>query len=486
MEDDKEVFCDNVESRSVLNSSNNSISEQNVGEQFNMDVTTNEDSIRPKKRDRVEDEGWRLVQSKEKKAKENCIEIYISSKEKLPRQFALARLFKEKGIEDITKVKYLNNYRVRIDCKNELSATKLQTCKDFIDMDWRFSRPDFKSYSYGVIKDVDLDLTDEELKSCLTCPETFELVSLKRLQRRNSNDSPEDLWVMSEAVRLCFKGDMLPAYVYADGLRIKVEPFVFPVSQCSRCWKFGHTARVCPSKKILCPKCGSNHPNCDTQNFKCLNCDGPHMALSKTCPAFLKEKNLKNLMAEFNCTYRKALLLYVAPSPRRDEREPIRLTPTAGVFSEYQSNFTHKGVVFPEHQTNLTERSSSPLYAEVVKTEAVVHNPRNHKDQQSTKKHEKTRVTKDDEWANWLPIETEEVKESNNNPEESRKREVHFNELLARLKNIVFLKRCTVGEKIQMAIQCCVEWLILVVVDNVSDWKMMKKLFDFFNGQPQN
>lgn len=472
MADDMEL-CDNVEARSDLNSSNNSITEQDVGKQFDMDGTTNEDSIRKLKRVREDVEaGWTLVENKGKKIKEDCVEIYISSKEKLPRQFALARLFKEKGIKDITKVKYLNNYRVRIDCQNELSAIKLQTCKDLLDMDWRFSRPDFKSYSYGVIKDVDLELTDEQLKNCITCPDNFELVSLKRLQRRNINDSSKDLWVTSEAVRLCFKGDMLPAYVYTDGLRIKVEPFVFPVSQCSRCWKFGHTARVCPSKKELCPKCGNNHSNCDTQNFKCLNCDGPHMALSKTCPAFLKEKNLKNLMAEFNCTYRKALLLYVAPSPHRDEREPIRVVPTP--------------VVFSEHEINLTERSSSPLYAEVVKTEAVIHNPRTQKDQQRTKSHEKTRVAKDDDWANWLPTETEEARESNNDREEPKKREVHFDELLARLKNIIFLKRCTVGEKIQRAIKCCVEWLILVVVDNVSDWKMMKKLLDLFNGQPQN
>ncbi|KAF9424281.1 hypothetical protein HW555_000674 [Spodoptera exigua] len=477
----KELFNDNFESRSASISSNKSVAEQDIEEQFNMDVITNEEMIRPKKRDREEEEeGW--VQSKGKKTKENCIEIYISSKEKLPRQFALARLFKEKDITDIIKVKYLNNYRVRIDCKNELSATKLQTCKDFMDMDWRFSRPDFKSYSYGVIKDVDLDLSDEQLMSCITCPENFELVSLKRLQRRSNNDSPEGLWVTSEAVRLCFKGDMLPGYIYADSLRIKVEPFVFPVSQCSRCWKFGHTVRVCPSKKTLCPKCGSNHANCDTQHFKCLNCEGPHMALSKTCPAFVKEKNLKILMAEFNCTYRKALQLYVAPSPRRDEKEFNKSSPTDGVFPKLKTKLTPTCVT-SDDQASFVKSPSSPLYAEVVKTEATIHKARTHIDQQRTKKHEKTRVDKGDDWANWLPTETGETKELEHDPEDSKKKEVNFDELLTRLKNILFLKRCTVGEKIRMAIQCCLEWLILVVVDNVSDWNIVKKLFELFNGQ---
>ncbi|KAJ8703854.1 hypothetical protein PYW07_013148 [Mythimna separata] len=481
MEDDKELFSEYVESRSVLSSCNNSIilAEQDVVEAFNMELTTKEEAIKVLKRGREEDEtGWKLVQNKDsrKKFKESSIEIYISSKEKLPRQFALARLFKENGINDIMKVKYINSHRVRIDCKNEMSATKLVTCKDFIDKDWRFSRPDYKSYSYGVIKNVDLELTDDELKSCLSYPDSFELVSLKRLKRRNTSESPEELWVTSEAVRLCFKGDMLPAYVYADSLSIKVEPYVFPVSQCSRCWKFGHTARVCPSKKILCPKCGSNHPNCDIQHFKCINCGGSHMALSKICPAYLKEKKLKDLMAEFNCTYRKALLLYVAPSPCRiqpePQPEPITVVNTADLFPQHVEN-----VVF-------TERSSSPLYADMVKTKAVIHNLEISKDKKSVKKTEKTRSAKENEFesANWSPREATEANELNNEAQEPREKEVHFEELITRIKEIIFLKKGTMAKKFKMIIQCCVQWLILVVVDNVSDWKMMKRLLDFFNG----
>lgn len=40
------------------------------------------------------------------------------------------------------------------------------------------------------------------------------------------------------------------------------------------------------------------------------------MALSRTCPIYLKERRLRELMAEFNCTYRKALSMYVPPEPK--------------------------------------------------------------------------------------------------------------------------------------------------------------------------
>ncbi|CAG4992193.1 unnamed protein product [Parnassius apollo] len=67
----------------------------------------------------------------------------------------------------------------------------------------------------------------------------------------------------------------------------------------------------------MCPKCGGEHENCDTKTFKCVNCSGTHMALARTCPAYLKERRVRELMAEFNCTYRRALIIYVAPTPHR-------------------------------------------------------------------------------------------------------------------------------------------------------------------------
>ncbi|CAG4956134.1 unnamed protein product [Parnassius apollo] len=79
----------------------------------------------------------------------------------------------------------------------------------------------------------------------------------------------------------------------------------------------GSHSQVCPFKKTICPKCGGEYDNCDTKTFKCVNCSGCHMALARTCPAYLKERRLRELMAEFNCTYRRALTIYVAPTPHR-------------------------------------------------------------------------------------------------------------------------------------------------------------------------
>lgn len=39
------------------------------------------------------------------------------------------------------------------------------------------------------------------------------------------------------------------------------------------------------------------------------------MAMAKICPVFLKEKKIRELMAELNCSYKKALTFYVPPMP---------------------------------------------------------------------------------------------------------------------------------------------------------------------------
>ncbi|KAF9417095.1 hypothetical protein HW555_005714 [Spodoptera exigua] len=218
---------------------------------------------RPIKRNRSEDEeGWIEVRgSKGKKYKSETIEIYISSQDKMPKQFALAKLFKEEGIKDIEK-----------------------------------------------IRDIDIDLTEDEMLKRIECTEPAQLISVQRLMRRNSDGEG---WKPSESVRLCFKGSFRPATISVDGLRIRVEQYIFPVTQCSRCWKLGHTTQRCPSTKIICPKCSGNHNNCETTLFKCPNCSGQHMALVRSCPSYLKEKRLREIMAEYNCTYRRALTMYV-------------------------------------------------------------------------------------------------------------------------------------------------------------------------------
>ncbi|XP_050359899.1 uncharacterized protein LOC126779823 [Nymphalis io] len=256
------------------------------------------------------DEEWVEIRNRKARRREvrGIIDICISSTNILPKQFALAKIFRDQGITDISRVKYINPYKIIVEVTNACSMEKLTSCEYLLGLVWRFQRPMEVALSYGVIKHIELNLSEEELLDAITS--VYEVASLKRLKRRSE---VEGGWTDSEAVILGFKGPSLPAYIHIYSMQVKVEPYMFPVTQCSRCWRFGHTIKMCPTKTVFCPKCGGKHDNCPTTVYKCINCSKDHMALDRSCPEYRREKKIREIMAEFNVSYRKAITMYVPP-----------------------------------------------------------------------------------------------------------------------------------------------------------------------------
>ncbi|XP_022832010.1 uncharacterized protein LOC111360340 [Spodoptera litura] len=231
------------------------------------------------------------------------IEVCVTSLENLPKQMAFARLLRCENIKNVTRIKYKSVNKVLIQFQEKEDATKLMECQKFKDMGWRCQLLNEMTLSYGVVKGVDLELKENDIMDILEC--STEIVSVKRLRRFNS----ENKWIDCESIRVCFRSNNLPSHIYAYDCRLKVDPYVFPVTQCSGCWQFGHVLKYCPTKKKICPKCGGNHANCDISNISCLNCKGNHFVLDKKCPLYLKEKDIRNIMSTEQVPYRKALQL---------------------------------------------------------------------------------------------------------------------------------------------------------------------------------
>ncbi|CAG5001589.1 unnamed protein product [Parnassius apollo] len=275
----------------------------------------------------AEEERWITVSRNGKRVGQK-VDVYINCFEKLPKQFALAKLLKTNNIKHISRVKYVNAYKVFVQFECAESADELMNCTPLKELGWRFQKPLEVAFSYGVIKDIELEMTEKEILEVISSD--CELIGVKRLKRRKTDGKG---WEDSESIRLQFKGSSLPASVYIYGMKINVDPYVFPVTQCSRCWRFGHSLRVCPSKKIVCPKCGKGHANCEITTFRCINCIGSHMSLDRSCPIFIKEKRLRSLMAEFNCSYKKALQIYIPPEP-----QPVQVEQETTILKTTQRN----------------------------------------------------------------------------------------------------------------------------------------------------
>lgn len=431
-----------------------------------------EDNLQKRKEIDDDEEGFKIVTSQKEKKRlkvQGEVDIYIFCKEKIHKQFALARLFKEEGIIGINKIKYLNPYKIRVTAKDEVVANNILFCKKFSDMDWRCHRAIDVNVSYGVIKGVDLDLDDQDILKCISCPEPSVMIGAKRLQKRDVSGK----WVPCDVARLAFQGTVVPSHVFVDQLRIAVEPYIFPVSQCSRCWKLGHISRFCSSKNIICPKCGGAHENCTTKIFKCVNCAQNHMALERLkCPIFLKEKKLREIMSEFRCSYRTALTMYVKPE-----------------------NTTH----YVEKTDFPKATSSGPSFVETKvtqepKNEGVNDNESSYREK-TDKKYQKKKKTRKNvssqnnmEYCWWSSSSDEEqslnnfaTQENKNSRRKRPEREVTFSELLVRLKEVIFIRGVSFKEKVGQVVKLCVEWLALVVFENISEWSLLKTLFESFS-----
>ncbi|XP_022819417.1 uncharacterized protein LOC111351629 [Spodoptera litura] len=232
------------------------------------------------------------------------VEVCVSSVDALPKQMAFAKLLSNESIKNILRIKYKSPYKVLIRFATNEDAENLINCRKFKELGFKCYMTYESTMSFGIIKGVDMELKEEEIMDILESES--KILSIKRLKRISLNE----IWVDSETVRLCFEGSTLPSYVYAYGCRFKVNPFVFPVTQCTGCWKFGHYLKYCPTKIKICPKCGGQHENCEIKDYVCLNCKGPHLVLDKQCPLHIKEKNIRAIMAKENSTYRKALEIY--------------------------------------------------------------------------------------------------------------------------------------------------------------------------------
>jgi hypothetical protein len=340
------------------------------------------------------------------------------------------------------------------------------------------------SFCYGTIKDVELNLKEEEIISSISSP-GYTLTAAKRLNRRSRLDEAGS-WQASETIRLCFKGPSPPAYVVVDGLRIKVERYTFPVTQCYRCWKIGHSAKLCPAKKIVCPKCTGNHETYVTSSFKCVNCSDRHPSFAKICPVFLKERKIRELMAEFSCTYRKALEMYVIPSPPPHRSQPLSQIHNGNNVVEFPFLTRDIHEIYTADTLTFEENKDSGQKEMFNST----HKGNNEKPHRAKKQNTELRA-KDKKQREWSKLfdkdnkyESDDSSYTNlqdiNNKTENEK--VSFEELLSRLRTILFMKNLSIGTKVEKIFKLCIEWFILVTVKHVSDGSIIKYLFDFING----
>ena len=102
----------------------------------------------------------------------------------------------------------------------------------------------------------------------------------------------------TNTIVLTFNSAILPKTLKIGYLSVGVELYVPNPLQCYTCYKFGHHERKCrksPSE-TLCKHCGelanTHDPSNCSNKIKCINCGGDHVATSRSCPVWKREKEI--------------------------------------------------------------------------------------------------------------------------------------------------------------------------------------------------
>ncbi|XP_022817704.1 uncharacterized protein LOC111350381 [Spodoptera litura] len=416
-------------------------------------------------------------------------EVCVTSLENIPKQMALAKLLRSENITNVTRIKYKSFNKVIIQFKEKKDALKLLECEKFKDMGCRCQLIDELSLSYGVVKGVDLELLENELRNIFESD--TEIISVKRLRRIDS----EGKWIESESVRICFKSNHLPNYIYAYDCRLKVEPYVFPVTQCSGCWKFGHIIKYCPTKKKICPKCGGNHDNCDTTKISCLNCKGNHFVLDKNCPFFVKEKNIRKIMSTEQVTYRKALQILIEQQQQqrntclhnnlRTSMDTHLDSDAPATFSSILKKSVQNYAVSPNSKIIQNKSRDNPMQKKTTQQQeipqeilSINNNNNNHGEKTTTKKKR---------YRNETLMEEDIDSYDSQNEEQNYQRDEHllnkfdFKKFIIKL-NRIFVSDKSFEDKILSLFKIVYEEFKKIIIGCFMKGNVLDKIINFING----
>lgn len=144
----------------------------------------------------------------------------------------------------------------------------------------------------GVIRDVDSELSLEELASLLRAD-----VEVLRVRRLGT----------STTVCITFASKVMPTHVKVGYVRHPVRPYESRPLQCKKCHKLGHIAACCTSG-ARCVTCSGPHDSkdCISNVVKCINCGKPHDATSPLCPYLRREKEICKMRSHMPITYSEA------------------------------------------------------------------------------------------------------------------------------------------------------------------------------------
>lgn len=199
---------------------------------------------------------------------------------------------------DIPDFNRISRTKFVVSCKTRKDANAL-VANEQIQKSYNVYIPAAYVYKFAILKGVDLDFSQEEILENIDA-RNYKVVNVQRLNRRIPNPDNGPKYVPSTSIKLMIEGQSLPSYIFLYHVKGEIEPYMQNVTQCFKCFKFGHTLTRCKNEskcKQCCEITSLSESHTCQKPISCFHCHGNHPSNSKKdCPEYFRQCNIKKLM----------------------------------------------------------------------------------------------------------------------------------------------------------------------------------------------
>ncbi|KAL9694759.1 hypothetical protein quinque_014044 [Culex quinquefasciatus] len=160
---------------------------------------------------------------------------------------AVGKLLHGAGFDRCEEITKIGRFRYKVDLKSGEDFTRLSKL-NLTSANLKFFMPASQTETICFVRNVPLDFGDEEMKEQMECE--FPITKVERIMRMGRNQQ----LVKTSSLKVTVQGKEVPRAIKIYGCGFRAELYIFPVKQCSLCWKFGHTKKGHGAADRNCPE----------------------------------------------------------------------------------------------------------------------------------------------------------------------------------------------------------------------------------------